>query len=165
MRDQQELMSQLACQLRVRGQTIAVAESCTGGLLGAALTDLPGSSAFFMGGILAYDNSVKTDLLGVSDDALLAHGAVSEEVASEMAAGAQKLFATDWALATTGIAGPDGGTEDKPVGTVWVGLADREGVFSRQLALSGLRPAVRAETVRAALEMLLETLTAPDSAL
>jgi nicotinamide-nucleotide amidase len=158
-----ELLSQIACQLKVRGQTVAVAESCTGGLLGAAFTELPGSSAYFTGGVLAYDNAVKTDVLGVSHEALLAYGAVSEEVASEMALGARKLFGSDWALSTTGIAGPDGGSPEKPVGTVWIGLADCDGVFSRVLHLSGMRSAVRTETVRAILEMLLETMTAPES--
>ncbi len=161
--DMLELLSQVACQLKVRGQTVAVAESCTGGLLGAALTELPGSSAYFTGGVLAYDNAVKTDVLGVSHEALLAFGAVSEEVASEMALGARKLFDTDWALSTTGVAGPDGGSPDKPVGTVWIGLADRDGVFSRVLHLSGMRSAVRTEAVRAVLEMLLETMMAPES--
>lgn len=161
--DMLALLSQVACQLKVRGQTVAVAESCTGGLLGAALTELPGSSGYFIGGVLAYDNAVKTDVLGVSHETLHTFGAVSEEVASEMAFGARRLLDTDWALSTTGVAGPDGGSPEKPVGTVWIGLADRDGVFSRVLQLSGVRSAVRTATVHAALEMLLETMASSES--
>ena len=108
-------------------------------LLGAALTDRPGSSSYFLGGIQAYANSVKEQLLGVDHETLASVGAVSEEVASEMALGIQRLTGSlDWAVSTTGIAGPDGGTEDKPVGTVWVSVADSVGVFSQKLSLDGV---------------------------
>ena len=139
--------------------TVAVAESCTGGLLGAALTERPGSSAYFLGGIQAYANSVKEQLLGVSHETLLSFGAVSEEVASEMALGVQRLTGSDWALSTTGIAGPDGGFEEKPVGTVWVSVADSAAVYSHKLLLDGDRSNVRNHTVLEALSMLLERLS------
>ncbi len=151
--------------LSEQGLTVSVAESCTGGMVGAALTSEAGSSVYFTGGVLAYDNRVKTDVLGVSHETLLSYGAVSEEVVSEMALGVRRLLNTDWAIATTGIAGPGGGSEEKPVGTVWIGLADREGVFSRLLQAEGDRAAVRAATVEAALAMCLETLTAEDDPL
>ena len=146
-------------------QTVSVAESCTGGLLGAALTDRPGSSSYFLGGIQAYANPVKEQLLGVDHETLASVGAVSEEVASEMALGIQRLTGSDWAVSTTGIAGPDGGTEDKPVGTVWVSVADSVGVFSQKLSLDGSRSEIRDRTVIEALSMLLERLSHDDDAL
>jgi len=146
-------------------QTVSVAESCTGGLLGAALTDRPGSSSYFLGGIQAYANSVKEQLLDVDHETLASVGAVSEEVASEMALGIRRLTGSDWAVSTTGIAGPDGGTEDKPVGTVWVSVADSVGVFSQKLSLDGCRSEIRDRTVIEALSMLLERLSHDDDAL
>ena len=112
---------------KAKGVTIAVAESCTGGLIGAALTAIEGSSACFTGGIIAYDNAVKTKLLGVSPSVIGKYGAVSEKTAERMAAGAEERLGVDIAVAVTGIAGPGGGSEDKPVGTVWIGIAAREG--------------------------------------
>ena len=146
-------------------QTVSVAESCTGGLLGAALSDRPGSSSYFLGGIQAYANSVKEQLLGVDIETLASVGAVSEEVASEMALGIQRLTGSDWAVSTTGIAGPDGGTEDKPVGTIWVSVTDSVGVFSQKLSLDGSRSEIRDRTVIEALSMLLERLSHDDDAL
>ena len=105
-------------QLLARQQTVSVAESCTGGLVGAALTEQPGSSGYFLGGIQAYANAVKTDLLGVSHETLLSFGAVSEEVVRAMAEGAVMISGAHISVAVSGIAGPDGGTTDKPVGTV-----------------------------------------------
>ncbi|MEM1093961.1 MAG: competence/damage-inducible protein A [Bacteroidota bacterium] len=112
--------------LAARGLTVAVAESCTGGLVQSRLTDVPGSSRYVMGGVIAYANAVKTDVLGVDADDLAQHGAVSEPVARQMAAGVRKKMGTDIGLATTGIMGPGGGSEAKPVGTVWFGYADAE---------------------------------------
>ena len=106
-----------------RGMTVATAESCTGGRLAAALNALPGSSAYYMGSVLAYDNHVKTDLLGVSTDTLTTYGAVSETTVRQMAESIRSLMRTDYAIATSGIAGPSGGTPDKPVGTVWIAWA------------------------------------------
>ena len=106
-----------------KGITIATAESCTGGLIGAAITAIPGSSTPFKGGIIAYDNAVKTKLLGVSPSVLGKYGAVSQKTAERMAVGAIERLNVDMAVSVTGIAGPGGGSEDKPVGTVWLGLA------------------------------------------
>lgn len=103
--------------------TLATAESCTGGLIGAAITSISGSSKPFKGGIIAYDNAVKTKLLGVSPSVLGKYGAVSQKTAERMAAGAVERLGVDVAISVTGIAGPGGGSEDKPVGTVWMGLA------------------------------------------
>jgi len=111
-----------------KGLTIGTAESCTGGLIGGAITAIPGSSAIFKGGIIAYDNAIKTKLLGVSPSVLGKYGAVSEKTAERMAAGARERLSVDIALSVTGIAGPGGGTEDKPVGTVWMGIATKDGV-------------------------------------
>ena len=158
-RKKNHLIGRVHRNLVDRGMTVAVAESCTGGLLGAALTERPGSSAYFLGGIQAYANSVKEQLLGVSHETLLSFGAVSEEVASEMALGVQRLTGSDWALSTTGIAWPDGGSEEKPVGTVWVSVADSAAVYSHKLLLDGDRSNVRNHTVLEALSMLLERLS------
>lgn len=141
-------------QLESAGARLAVAESCTGGLLGARLTAIPGSSRVFVGGVVAYDDEVKLGLLGVSADALAAHGAVSEEVARQMAAGVARALGAEAAVSVTGIAGPDGGSEVKPVGTVWVG-AEWHGVvraFSHQIP--GGRDAVRQRAAQAALNYL-----------
>jgi len=105
--------------------TIATAESCTGGLIGAAITSIPGSSEPFKGGIIAYENTVKMRQLGVPEETLNAHGAVSEKVAKAMAQGALRTLNVDLAISVTGIAGPGGGSDEKPVGTVWIGLAQK----------------------------------------
>ena len=156
------VLNELHVRLIESRQTVSVAESCTGGLLGAALTECSGSSTYFLGGVQAYANSVKEELLGVSHETLLSFGAVSEEVASEMALGIQRLTGSDWALSTTGIAGPDGGTDEKPVGTVWVSVADSDGVYSQKLELDGTRSEIRDCTVVEALSMLLERLSDDD---
>ncbi|MFZ4463573.1 MAG: competence/damage-inducible protein A [Bacteroidales bacterium] len=117
--------------LKEQQKTLATAESCTGGYLAHLITSVPGSSAYFKGSVIAYDNTIKSGLLGVSEADLILHGAVSQEVAEAMAIGARKKLKTDYALATTGIAGPDGGTDEKPVGTVWIALASENGVKSK----------------------------------
>jgi nicotinamide-nucleotide amidase len=119
--------------------TLSVAESCTGGHLAHQFTQNPGSSAYFIGGILSYANQVKMDQLGVSSEILASDGAVSEACIQAMAQGVQKRLGTTYALATSGIAGPDGGTEEKPVGTVWIALAHPTGVITRKLTLGGTR--------------------------
>jgi len=113
--------------LTERGKTLAVAESCTGGLIAHRLTNVPGASAVLMSGLVTYSNEAKRDLLGVRAESLLEAGAVSEVVAREMAEGARRRFKVDYALAVTGIAGPTGGTADKPVGTVFIALASDRG--------------------------------------
>ena len=125
--------------LKARGLTIATAESCTGGKLASLLNKHAGSSAFYMGSVVAYDNRVKEQVLGVSAEDLKAHGAVSEEVVKQMANGVRNLLRTDFAIATSGIAGPDGGTPEKPVGTVWIGWATPEGTFAECFHLGKLR--------------------------
>ncbi len=119
--------------LAERGASLSVAESCTGGEISHLITTVPGSSVYFMGSVIAYANSVKTQLLGVPQDILASHGAVSKETVELMAEGVRKLFNTDFAVATTGIAGPDGGTSEKPVGLVWIAVADRSRVISEKL--------------------------------
>ncbi|MGM9809952.1 MAG: CinA family nicotinamide mononucleotide deamidase-related protein [Paludibacteraceae bacterium] len=128
--------------LKARGLTIATAESCTGGKLASLLNKHAGSSAFYMGSVVAYDNRVKEQVLGVSSDDLQMHGAVSEEVVKQMADGVRNLMHTDYAIATSGIAGPDGGTPEKPVGTVWIGWATPEGTFAECFHLGKLREQV-----------------------
>jgi nicotinamide-nucleotide amidase len=118
--------------LKEQQKTLATAESCTGGYLAHLITSVPGSSAYFKGSVIAYDNTIKSELLDVSGTDLILHGAVSQEVAEAMAIGARNNMKTDYALATTGIAGPDGGTDEKPVGTVWIALASENGVKSKK---------------------------------
>ncbi|HTY29200.1 MAG TPA: competence/damage-inducible protein A [Mycobacterium sp.] len=141
------------------GRRIATAESCTAGLLAARLTDLPGSSAYVAGGVVAYANEAKIDLLGVDPDLIAAHGAVSQEVAEAMARGALQRFGADTAVAITGIAGPGGGTADKPVGTVWFCVMLAEGTtVIRTLRLPGQRSDIRERSTTVAMHMLRRTL-------
>jgi nicotinamide-nucleotide amidase len=143
---------------REQGVRLAVAESCTGGLVGTRLTEIPGSSDVFMGGVIAYDNALKRDLLGVPDSMLTEHGAVSEPVARAMAEEATKRFAVRAAVAVTGIAGPGGGSEDKPVGTVWIACALDGVVRSRRSVFPGSRHEVRARAAQASLLLLYRAL-------
>ena len=140
--------------LKASGLTCATAESCTGGGIGAAITAVSGSSEVFEGGIISYSNAVKRDVLGVSAADLERVGAVSAEVAEQMAVGARRLTGADLAVAVTGIAGPTGGTPDKPVGTVWFGLATASSVRSERKLFIGDRESVRNQTIRHALGML-----------
>lgn len=141
--------------LNAAGETLAVAESCTGGWLGRDITSIPGASASFWGGVIAYDNSVKQSLLAVSPETLAGHGAVSEATAAEMAAGVAALSRATWSVAITGLAGPAGGTPDKPVGTVCVAVAGPVRLC-RTYQLPGDRESVRAQAVARALGLLLE---------
>ena len=143
---------------RARGLSIGVAESCTGGMLGARLTAIPGSSDVVRGGVIAYANDVKRSLLDVSDATLREHGAVSEPVVRAMAAGARRLLGVDAALAITGVAGPGGGSDDKPVGTVWIALDLRGEVEAVQLRLWGDRAEIRHRSAQGALNLLRLTL-------
>jgi len=141
-------------ELERRGAKLAVAESCTGGLLGARLTAVPGSSRVFLGGVVAYENEVKCGLLGVSADAIVRHGAVSEEVVRQMCAGAARALGAEAAAAITGVAGPDGGTAEKPVGTVWIGVQWQNKVRAFHVVLPGDRDSIRRRAVQAALDAL-----------
>ncbi|HEY5940460.1 MAG TPA: CinA family nicotinamide mononucleotide deamidase-related protein, partial [Gemmatimonadales bacterium] len=146
---------------RSQGVRLAVAESCTGGLLGARLTEVPGSSDVFVGGVIAYDNALKVELLGVSEAVLTEHGAVSEPVAHLMAEAAARRFGVAAAISVTGIAGPGGGTPDKPVGTVWIGCAYQGSVETRRSVFPGSRQEVRARAAQAALFLLYRRLSPP----
>lgn len=165
------LAEQVGALLRQRRLRLATAESCTGGLLGKMLTDVPGASDFYLGGWVVYDNSLKSGLLDVPADILRTAGAVSEVVACRMAEGAARHAGADFALAVTGIAGPGGGTHDKPVGTVWIALGERVGgkviAGAERRLLAGDRAAVRDRAAKAALNMLrlrlLEMTTHPES--
>lgn len=140
------------------GQTVAVAESCTGGGLGARLTARPGSSAYVLGGVIAYADRAKTALLGVDPEIIRRHGAVSRECAEAMALGARERLGADWALSITGVAGPGGGTPDKPVGLVYLGLAGPDGVRHAVQRRGDGREAIRARAVAAALHLLRRAL-------
>lgn len=144
--------------LREKGKTLSVAESCTGGLIGERLTDVPGSSDYFREGVIAYHNDAKIRSLGVPKELIEQNGAVSAEVCEAMAKGMREFAETDYALSVTGIAGPGGGTEEKPVGTVFVGYADREKVKSVKLNLPGDRNLIRWRSSQAALELLRRNL-------
>lgn len=138
--------------------TLATAESCTGGLLASRITDVAGSSKYFLGGIVSYSNEAKASLLGVSWDTLNTKGAVSRETVIEMAQGARKVFNADIAVSVSGIAGPGGGAPDKPVGTVWVGLATPSGVEARHFVWDGDRIRNKQLSSEAALQFILDYL-------
>jgi PncC family amidohydrolase len=144
--------------LRQRGSRLALAESCTGGLIGHRVTNVSGSSEYFSGGIVAYSYEAKVKTLGVSWDTLNRFGAVSSETVLEMARGAKKLMDADLAVSVSGIAGPGGGTADKPVGTTWVGLAATDGEWSREFHFDGNRDHNKESSADAALQMLLDYL-------
>ena len=139
---------------RAHGKTCATAESCTGGLVGGAITSVSGSSEVFLGGIISYANEVKMNVLGVPREVLDSVGAVSSECAAAMAEGARRLTGADVAVSTTGIAGPGGGSAEKPVGLVWFGLATAEGTRTEKAIFRGDREGVRANAVTHALGML-----------
>ena len=144
--------------LRERKLKLALAESCTGGLVGDRITNLSGSSEYFRGGIVSYSNEAKAGLLHVSWDTLNAHGAVSRETVLEMARGARSALGADIAVSISGIAGPGGGTEEKPVGTTWIGLVAEDGEWARKFQFSGDRLENKASAADAALLMLLDYL-------
>ncbi|MBD2022373.1 competence/damage-inducible protein A [Leptolyngbya sp. FACHB-36] len=154
--DDDSLAIVLGTQLQAAKATLAVAESCTGGGLGAMLTAVPGSSRYFWGGVISYDNAVKVGLLGVDPDDLARQGAVSHEVAQQMAAGVRSRLGTTWGLSITGVAGPDGGSETKPVGLVFIGLAGPAGVqsFEHRFGAGRGREWVRDLSARSAIDHL-----------
>lgn len=148
------LATRVGERLTAAGLTLAVAESCTGGLLSARLTDRAGASAYFLGGLTTYADEAKIRVLAVPGAALAAHGAVSETVARAMAEGARRAVGADAAVAVTGVAGPGGGTADKPVGTVWIAASMGETMHARRFSFDGDRAAIRDAAVAAALEVL-----------
>jgi len=139
--------------------TLAVAESCTGGLVGNLITNIPGSSAYFLGGFITYSNSAKVSLLGVSEITLQKYGAVSKQIVIEMAIGARQGFHSDIGLSISGVAGPDGGTSEKPVGLVWIGLSIKNFLTSQELHLEGNRLEIKQQSAQQALLFLYNTLT------
>jgi len=155
-----DLAEGLAIELRARKLHLAVAESCTGGLLGARITAVPGASEVFIGGVIAYDNTAKTHLLGVRESDIVDHGAVSEVVAIAMASGVAERFGASAALSITGVAGPGGGSVEKPVGTVWIGLAVNGRARASLHHFSGGRDLVRERAAQAALAALYREVVA-----
>ncbi len=156
----ERLEERLGRLLRQRGQTLAVAESCSGGLICHRITNVSGASDYFQGGVVTYSNEAKIELLGVPEETLTAHGAVSGDTAMAMAAGVRDLFHTDLGLSVTGIAGPTGGTPQKPVGTVFIAMARKDWVEARLFRFTGDREAVKTQTSDAALDWLCRELAA-----
>jgi nicotinamide-nucleotide amidase len=155
--DDEELAAVVGRMLAQYGWTVATAESCTGGLIGSMLTEIAGSSAYFHGGFVTYANEAKTRWLGVDAELLAVHGAVSDPVARAMAEGVRRESGATWGLSATGVAGPSGGSKEKPVGTVFVGLAGAEATHVLARALPGARASIRIATARLALDLLRRT--------
>lgn len=153
------LETRIGALLRARGLKLATAESCTGGLIAHRITNIPASSDYFLGGVIAYDNAVKSALLGVPPGLLAQFGAVSREVVLAMAAGARRALVVEVAVSASGVAGPGGGTPEKPVGTVWLGLSAPEGAWARLFRFQGDREANKAAAAEAALQFLLDYLS------
>ena len=158
------LAESLVGALTAKGKTLTTAESCTGGWIAKAITDIPGSSAAFAYGIVSYSNDAKESLLGVQNPTLVENGAVSEAVVIEMAEGALALSGADYATSVSGVAGPDGGSDDKPVGTVWFAWAERQGsrvsTSSERRHFVGDRNEVRVQSVAHALQHVLNQVAA-----
>ena len=149
---------QIGQLLQKRGLKLALAESCTGGLVGNRITDIPGSSEYFLGSVVAYAYEAKVALLGVLWDTLNTHGAVSRETVLEMARGARKAFDSGIAASISGIAGPGGGTPDKPVGTTWIAVTAPDGEWAREFRFSGNREQNKSFASDAAMQLLLDYL-------
>ncbi len=153
------LAEKLVTLAREKNITFGTAESCTGGLISAAVTDISGASAVFWGGIVSYDNRVKENLLGVEHETLVTLGAVSAKTAEQMALGAVRALSVDFAVSVTGIAGPGGGTPEKPVGLVYIAVASTKGVITvKENHFKGEREEVRRQTVETALSMLISAI-------
>jgi nicotinamide-nucleotide amidase len=162
--DLEALALRLGRALRVREWRLATAESCTGGWIAKILTDVPGASQWFEGGVVSYSNAMKTALLGVPETLLATEGAVSEPTVRAMAEGARARLGTELAVAVSGVAGPDGGVPGKPVGTVWFGWATPGGTMTARRVFAGGREAVRRQTVALALERLIDLVWHDDAA-
>ncbi|HRS01193.1 MAG TPA: competence/damage-inducible protein A [Bacteroidota bacterium] len=156
--DDKSLSQIVGEKLKDKNQTVAVAESCTGGLLGKEFTDIPGSSAYFLGGIISYSNEAKVKFLNVNKKTLDEFGAVSEQTAYEMAMNVRNIFNADYGISITGIAGPDGGTPLKPVGTVWIGISTQDNTFAKLYHFGEFREVNRERSVGMALTLLLEAI-------
>jgi PncC family amidohydrolase len=150
--------AELGRRLSQRGLTLSVAESCTGGLICHQITNIPGSSGYFRGGIVAYSNRIKVQVLGVSEEVIQRWGAVSAPTVEQMARQAASLFETQWAVAVSGIAGPGGATPGKPVGLVWIAVSGTEGVTADEYRFEGTRGQIKHQAACAALQMLLTRL-------
>ena len=158
-----ELARRLGALARTRGLKVATAESCTGGMVGTTLTDHPGASAYYVGGVVAYADDIKAACLDVDPKDVDTHGAVSKLVALQMAFGARRRFSADVALAVTGIAGPRGGSAEKPVGTVWIAVALGDGTgIARRMQFTGARASVREKSVVAVLRLAAEAVARRD---
>lgn len=144
--------------LRERGWKLSLAESCTGGLIGDRITDIPGSSEYFLGSVVAYAYEAKVALLDVSWETLNSQGAVSRETVLEMARGARRVLSSDVAVSVSGIAGPGGATDEKPVGTTWIGLTASDGEWAKHFRFSGSRTQIKESAAEAALHFLLDYL-------
>ncbi len=151
-------LAELGHVLQSRQFLCATAESCTGGLLGAAITNIPGASAWYAGGVTAYANHVKNAVLGVSNDILITQGAVSEACVCAMAEGACRVLGAQVAVSVSGVAGPSGGTQHKPVGTVWLGFCVEEQISAQKLHLKGDRESIRAQATLFAMQGMLARL-------
>ncbi len=154
----EEIVGQI---LKEQKRTLALAESCTGGLISSRITDVSGSSGYFMGGVVAYSNEAKESILSVPHDILVANGAVSSETALAMAKGVKKLLDTSLGLAVTGIAGPEGGTKEKPVGLVYIALFSDVASITEKFLFSGNRSEIKEQTYLEALKMVIGTLSRP----
>ena len=160
MTDDERAIAEAVLELtRAQGWKLVTAESCTGGLVGARLTEVPGASTAYVGGIVAYSDDVKHAQLAVRTETLRTHGAVSAETAAEMAAGARFTLAADIAVAVTGVAGPGGGTPDKPVGLVYIAVDSPTGTAAERLEIDGDRQAIREQATEAALRLVHDHLT------
>jgi PncC family amidohydrolase len=158
MTNTKTLSENLGRILKKKSLTLAVAESCTGGMIGGAITEIAGSSEYFLGGIISYDNSIKRDILGVSQKVLEQYGAVSGQTVIAMAKGVQGLMKADCAIAVSGVAGPGGGTKEKPVGLVYIGIAIGKQCWSFVCRFKGTRTEIRKKTVSEGLRRLIEKL-------
>lgn len=154
------IVERIADACRLAGLTVVTAESCTGGLIADSITDLPGSSDWFLGGVVTYSDELKVALLGVEPATITAHGAVSETVARAMASGARERLGADLAVAVTGVAGPGGGSAEKPVGLVWIACASDRAVVAERHVWSGDRRSNKVASTEAALRLLFATIEA-----